>query len=74
MAPMTSTTMTGGSDNWDGEAEMQKLLDMLPGVQPETSNAGVDLTSALDHLEMCGWDMGQYLQTSTSTVPLVGAF
>ncbi|KAK7692354.1 hypothetical protein QCA50_003979 [Cerrena zonata] len=64
--------MTGGTDNWDGEVEMQKLLDMLPGVQPESSNADTDLPSALDHLEMCGWDMGQYLQTPSST--MVGVF
>ena len=73
MAPVASTTLTGGSDNWDSESEMQKLLDMLPGVQPESSNAGAELSSVLE-LEMCGWDMSQYLQTTSSSVPLVGAF
>ncbi|KAI0786652.1 hypothetical protein C8Q75DRAFT_734604 [Abortiporus biennis] len=82
----TSTTMVppviipAETVDWEGEAEMQRLLDMLPAVPQDASmnidvdvNA-VDFPSALD-LELCGWDLGALLpQQPPSSVSLVGAF
>lgn len=42
--------------DWEGEEEMQRLLDMLPDVQPDTKPLE-DFPTALD-LELCGWDLG----------------
>ena len=49
--------------DWVGEVEMQRLLDLLPAVQPDASPldtgalaAQTDFPSALD-LELCGWDL-----------------
>lgn len=56
-----------GADDWDHGEEMQRLLDMLPGVNSE----GVDFPSALN-LELCGWDMESVLQPSLSSQ--VGVF
>lgn len=70
--------MTAETVDWEGEAEMQRLLDMLPLVQTDASGIAdmdmnaVDFPSALD-LELCGWDMGGLLQTPTN-VSLIGAF
>ncbi len=55
--------------DWEAEAEMQRLLDMLPDVQSDM-NPRVDLNidsvefpSALDlELGMDGWGMGHFLQ------------
>ncbi|THH28389.1 hypothetical protein EUX98_g5807 [Antrodiella citrinella] len=54
--------------DWEGEAEMQRLLDMLPVVQPDQENFDgdadsdvVDFPSALE-LELCGWDINQLIQ------------
>lgn len=61
--------------DWEGEQEMQRLLDMLPDVQPDMKtldinlNAAIDLTSSLD-LDLSTWDMGSTQQPLTS----VGAF
>ena len=65
--------------DWEGEAEMQRLLDMLPTVQPEdNANVDVDLDtvdfpSALD-LELGDWDLGAFIQPSSTNQSLVGVF
>lgn len=75
-----SPTITKLSEtvDWEGEAEMQRLLDMLPDVQTE-SNGIVeidlevnDFPSTLD-LELGDWDMGSFTQPPSST-SLVGVF
>ncbi|KAI0075783.1 hypothetical protein K474DRAFT_1685200 [Panus rudis PR-1116 ss-1] len=70
-------TVEAAGSSWDSEAEMQRLLDMLPDVQVPNGNASIDVgldnvvdfPSALD-LEIGGWDMGHQL----SNAPMVGAF
>jgi len=68
--------LTETSLDWEGEAEMQRLLDMLPDVQPEVSTGldvdTVEFPSALD-LELSGWDMAAVLRQPTG-LPAVGAF
>lgn len=60
-SPSVTIPTTGAAD-WEGHAEMQRLLDMLPNVQPD-AGAGMDsnadalaFPSALD-LELDGWDL-----------------
>jgi len=50
--PMSSMT-TSDSMDWEKELEMQKLLDVLTGIQPEFED--VDLSSALE-LELGRWN------------------
>lgn len=54
---MTETTL-----DWEGEQEMQRLLDMLPDVHPDMKNLdvtidAVDFSTSLD-LDLSGWDLG----------------
>ena len=57
--------------DWEGEAEMQRLLDMLPDVQQNVNQRielnidTVDFPSALD-LDLGAWDMGQSLPASST--------
>ncbi|KAF7796653.1 hypothetical protein EIP86_007836 [Pleurotus ostreatoroseus] len=71
------TPPAGAPLDWEGEAEMQRLLDMLPDVQPDVTlnrrielNTSADFPSALD-LDICAWDMGS---SSLSSAPSVGVF
>lgn len=62
--------------DWEGDAEMQRLLDVLAHVQPDVNAldaAGTaEFPSALD-LGLDGWDMNHSM--SNSTLPTaVGAF
>ncbi|KAH9948933.1 hypothetical protein B0H21DRAFT_843272 [Amylocystis lapponica] len=50
-APSAASTLSAAVD-WQSD-EMQRLLDMLPSVQPDGNADG--FTSALD-MELCGWD------------------
>jgi len=51
--PSSASSLSAETGDWQGEAEMQRLLDMLPGLQ---SDEHVDeFPSALD-MELCGWD------------------
>ncbi len=65
--------------DWEGEAEMQRLLDMLPSVQPDQDAIVdidldiVDFPSALD-LELGEWDMGDFTQPPSTNTSLVGVF
>ncbi|OBZ70851.1 X-box-binding protein 1 [Grifola frondosa] len=69
-APLTALPLM----DWQGEAEMQRLLDMLPGVQTDAdTSADTDLdigdfASTLE-LELYGWDMG-----APSNLSSVGVF
>jgi len=66
--------------DWEGEAEMQRLLDMLPIVHSDQENPvdgdadmnAVDFPSALE-LELCGWDINQLIQHPPQNT-MVGAF
>ena len=66
-APVVPSALPDASLDWEGEAEMQRLLDMLPDVQPDGTQRielnvdSVDFPSALD-LDLCAWNMA-------STVP-----
>jgi hypothetical protein len=68
--------LTETSLDWEGEVEMQRLLDMLPNVQPEVSTGldidTVNFPSALD-LDLSGWDMEAVLRQPAG-LPSVGAF
>ncbi|KAI0084895.1 hypothetical protein BDY19DRAFT_987312 [Irpex rosettiformis] len=66
--PLTQSTL-----DWEGEQEMQRLLDMLPDVQPDMKTLDINLGAAIDFspsldLDLSTWDMG-----SIPLVP-VGAF
>jgi hypothetical protein len=57
-----SPSLTETSLDWEGEQEMQRLLNMLPDVQPDMKTLelnfdAVDFPSSLD-LELNGWDLG----------------
>lgn len=72
MTPLAETTL-----DWEGEAEMQRLLDMLPDVQPDSKTTDVtvdsgDYPSTLD-LELCGWDMSAGLHPPP-VLASIGAF
>lgn len=55
--PAASAPLMAPTIDWDSEAEMQRLLDMLPGVRPDAgADDAVDFPSALD-LELDG-DLG----------------
>lgn len=62
--------------DWEGEAEMQRLLDMLPDVRPDMKTDALvdapDFPSALD-LGLSGWDMNMAL-TSPTVPTAVAAF
>ena len=67
--------------DWEGEVEMQRLLDLLPVVQPDVNESvddgnadeePVDFPSALE-LELSGWDLNQLIQ-HPPLHSVVGAF
>ena len=67
-APVVPSALPDASLDWEGEAEMQRLLDMLPDVQPEINIDSVDFPSALE-LDLGSWNMG------STTAPIsIGAF
>ena len=62
----TSQSLTETTLDWEGEQEMQRLLDMLPDVQPDMKTLdvtldAVDFPSSLD-LDLSGWDLGSIQQ------------
>lgn len=62
-AQVAAQPLPGATLDWEGEAEMQRLLDMLPDVQPDGTQRielnvdTVDFPSALE-LDLCAWNMG----------------
>lgn len=52
-APSPASSLSVGAGDWQGEADMQKLLGLLSSVQP--GEHADEFPSALD-LELCGWD------------------
>ncbi|CCL98696.1 uncharacterized protein FIBRA_00700 [Fibroporia radiculosa] len=54
--------------HWEGQVDMQKLLDMFPSVQPnrgaeaDMNVEAMDFSSALD-VELGGWDLDASLDT-----------
>ncbi|TCD68270.1 hypothetical protein EIP91_011236 [Steccherinum ochraceum] len=81
-APPLITIAAAEPVDWEGEMEMQRLLDLLPVVQPEVYDESgvdgdaeenvVDFPSALE-LELCGWDINSLIQHPPSN-SMVGAF
>ena len=67
-APVVPSALSDASLDWEGEAEMQRLLDMLPDVQTEINIDSVDFPSALE-LDLGSWNMG-----STASALPIGAF
>lgn len=78
-----TTPLPEATLDWEGEAEMQRLLDMLPDVQPDVNRRielnldldldnSVEFPSALD-LDICAWDMGSSAPTNGS-ITSVGVF
>jgi hypothetical protein len=69
-AQMMMTTTTEGTVDWESEAEMQRLLDMLPDVQSSFLD-GHDTHVALDFNLKSEWD----LERSTAIMgPGIGVF
>ncbi|EPQ57104.1 hypothetical protein GLOTRDRAFT_127481 [Gloeophyllum trabeum ATCC 11539] len=65
--PITST-ITPPTDavanvsDWEPDMEMQRLLDLLPSVQPDGEEF---ISSSLD-LDLCGWDMDSVVHPTSS--------
>ena len=66
--------------DWESEVEMQRLLAMLPVVQPDAppldASAGashIDFPSALD-LELCGWDLAAVASAPVGSTSSVSVF
>lgn len=54
--------MTPSTLDWEGEQEMQRLLDMLPDVHPDMKTLdvnlnAVDFSPSLD-VDLSTWDLG----------------
>ena len=78
-APMTQPPSLPEID-WESEVEMQRLLAMLPVVQPDATpmdaSAGAsqsDFPSALD-LELCGWDLAAAHSAAVGSTSSVSVF
>jgi len=66
-----STPSTVGELDWESEVGMQRLLDMLPNVQSMDVNhsdmvEAVDFPSALDMELGGGWDVENFISSSSS--------
>ncbi|KAI0339907.1 hypothetical protein BDW22DRAFT_1486599 [Trametopsis cervina] len=62
IASQVTSSLTETTLDWEGEQEMQRLLDMLPDVHPDMKNLdvtidAVDFSTSLD-LDLSGWDLG----------------
>ena len=68
LAPKAATPpLSAEGGDWHGEAEMQRLLDMLPSVQPDECADGFPAAS---DMELCGWEDVSALSSLTE----VGVF
>lgn len=70
-AQVASVSPASPMIDWEGEAEMQRLLEMLPNIATDASgdvpSDAIDFPSALD-LGLHGWELSLTSPTAPSTV------